>query len=66
MSRFKLCTFPNGLRLLLVPSHEATSFQISVLVNTGSDLKIKVIMVFPIFWNIYALKALKRDLLILI
>ncbi len=39
MSRFKLCTFPNGLRLLLVPSHEATSFQISVLVNTGSDFE---------------------------
>jgi len=60
MSRFKLCTFPNGLRLLLVPSHEATSFQISVLVNTGSDFENQSNNGISHFWNIYALKALKE------
>ena len=41
MYKFQLKKFSNGLRLLMVPSKEALSFQISVLVNTGSEFEAK-------------------------
>jgi len=41
--KFHLKTFPNGLRLLIVPSKESLSFQITVLVNTGADFETKSI-----------------------
>ena len=41
MYEFKLKTFPNGLRLLMIPSKESLSFQITALVNTGSDFETK-------------------------
>jgi len=39
--KFQLKTFPNGLRLLMVPSKESLSFQVMVLVNTGTDFESK-------------------------
>jgi len=41
MYKFQLKKFPNGLRLLMVPSKESLSFQITALVNTGADFEIK-------------------------
>jgi predicted Zn-dependent peptidase len=41
MYKFQLKTFPNGLRLLMLPSKESLSFQITALVNTGSDFETK-------------------------
>ena len=41
MYKFQLKKFSNGLRLLMVPSKEALSFQVSVLVNTGSEFETK-------------------------
>ncbi|MCX6796427.1 MAG: pitrilysin family protein [Candidatus Falkowbacteria bacterium] len=43
MYKFQLKTFPNGLRLLMIPSKESLSFQITVLVNTGADFETKKI-----------------------
>jgi len=39
--KFQLKTFPNGLRILMVPSKESLSFQAMVLVNTGTDFESK-------------------------
>ena len=39
MYHFIRKTFPNGLRVLLVPSKESSSIQVTVLVNTGSDFE---------------------------
>ncbi|MFA5392541.1 MAG: pitrilysin family protein [Candidatus Paceibacterota bacterium] len=41
MYKFQLKTFPNGLRILMVPSKESLSFQITVLVNTGTEFESK-------------------------
>lgn len=41
MYQFQLKKFPNGLRLLMIPSKESLSFQITALVNTGSDFETK-------------------------
>ena len=41
MYKFHLKTFPNGLRLLMVPSKESLSFQVMVLVNTGTEFESK-------------------------
>ena len=43
MYKFHLKTFPNGLRILMVPSKESLSFQVMVLVNTGADFETKEI-----------------------
>lgn len=43
MYKFHLKTFSNGLRLLMVPSKESLSFQIMVLVNTGSNFESKAL-----------------------
>jgi predicted Zn-dependent peptidase len=41
MLKYHLTTFSNGLRVLSVPSKESLSFQVMVLVNTGSDFETK-------------------------
>ncbi|NMB92091.1 MAG: insulinase family protein [Parcubacteria group bacterium] len=41
MYKFQVKNFPNGLRLLMVPSKESLSFQITTLVNTGADFETK-------------------------
>lgn len=41
MYKFHLKTFPNGLRILMVPSKESLSFQVTVLVNTGAEFETK-------------------------
>lgn len=41
MYKFHLKTFPNGLRILTVPSKESLSFQATVLVNTGAEFETK-------------------------
>jgi len=41
MYKFHLKTFPNGLRLLMVPSKESLSFKTMVLVNTGANFETK-------------------------
>ncbi|MGB9726645.1 MAG: M16 family metallopeptidase [Minisyncoccia bacterium] len=41
MFNYAIKKFPTGLRLLMVPSKESLSFQIMVLVNTGSDFETK-------------------------
>lgn len=41
MYRFSLKTFPNGLRLLIVPSKESLTVQVMVGVNTGADFETK-------------------------
>ena len=43
MYKFHLKTFPNGLRILMVPSKESLSFQVMVLVNTGTEFESKSI-----------------------
>ncbi len=43
MYKFHLKTFPNGLRLLMVPLKESLSFQVMVLVNTGADFETREI-----------------------
>lgn len=43
MFKYSVKKFSNGLRLLMLPSKESLSFQIKVLVNTGSDFETKSI-----------------------
>ncbi len=41
MYKFRVKTLANGLRILLVPSHNSLSVQVMALVNTGSDFETK-------------------------